>query len=43
MFADLTQKVHRPKFQKNETFTIYHDFAMNIMGTKTKKAQSIFT
>ena len=26
----------------SEIFTIFHDFAMNIMGIKTKNAQSIF-
>ena len=37
------QKVLRPKFQIFiEIFKVYHDFAMNIMGIKTKNAQSIF-
>ena len=36
------QKVHRPKFQNFfEMFTIFHDFAMNIIGIKTKNVQTI--
>ena len=36
------QKEHRPKFQIYfEFFTIYHDFAMNIMGIKVEDAQTI--
>ena len=37
------QKVHRSKFQfVFQVFTICHDFHMNIMGIKTKDAQSVF-
>ena len=36
------QKVLLPKFHFFVIFIIFHDFAMNIMGIKTKNAQSFF-
>ena len=34
------QKAHRPKFQFCfEIFTVFHDFAMNIIGIQTRNSQ----